>query len=68
MCVCVCKELQKKIISRYIVKSYFYVGLQLILPCLKSMTWVMENMNSNPADKVAVINLKVCALSDDCTY
>ncbi|KAG6384009.1 hypothetical protein SASPL_156197 [Salvia splendens] len=30
----------------------------MILPCLKSMTWVMENKNSTPANKVAVINLK----------
>ncbi|XP_051143369.1 protein FAR1-RELATED SEQUENCE 3 isoform X2 [Andrographis paniculata] len=29
------------------------------LPCLKSMTWVMENKNLTPADRVAVINLKV---------
>ncbi|KAL3530168.1 hypothetical protein ACH5RR_009490 [Cinchona calisaya] len=27
--------------------------------CLKSMTWVMENKNSIPADRVAVINLKL---------
>ncbi|KAI5667195.1 hypothetical protein M9H77_17048 [Catharanthus roseus] len=31
----------------------------LILPCLKSMTWVMENKNSTPANRVAVINLKL---------
>ncbi|XP_074294997.1 protein FAR1-RELATED SEQUENCE 3-like [Silene latifolia] len=31
----------------------------VILPCLKSMTWVMENKNSMPANKVAVINLKL---------
>ncbi|XP_041990447.1 protein FAR1-RELATED SEQUENCE 3-like isoform X1 [Salvia splendens] len=31
----------------------------MILPCLKSMTWVMENKNSTPANKVAVINLKL---------
>ncbi|KAL2240007.1 protein FAR1-RELATED SEQUENCE 3 [Sesamum indicum] len=31
----------------------------VVLPCLKSMTWVMENKNSTPADRVAVINLKL---------
>ncbi|KAK6926448.1 MULE transposase domain [Dillenia turbinata] len=31
----------------------------VILPCLKSMTWVMENKNSAPAKRVAVINLKL---------
>ncbi|XP_057782143.1 protein FAR1-RELATED SEQUENCE 3 [Salvia miltiorrhiza] len=31
----------------------------MILPCLKSMTWVMENKNLTPANKVAVINLKL---------
>ncbi|CAK9147634.1 unnamed protein product [Ilex paraguariensis] len=31
----------------------------VILPCLKSMTWVMENKNSTPANRVAVINLKL---------
>ncbi|KAL8525480.1 hypothetical protein ACS0TY_014918 [Phlomoides rotata] len=31
----------------------------LMLPCLKSMTWVMENRNLIPANKVAVINLKL---------
>ncbi|KAH6774839.1 FAR1-related sequence 3 [Perilla frutescens var. frutescens] len=31
----------------------------LVLPCLKSMTWVMENKSSTPANKVAVINLKL---------
>lgn len=30
-----------------------------ILPCLKSMTWVMENKNSTAGNKVAVINLKL---------
>ncbi|XP_042495290.1 uncharacterized protein LOC122074503 isoform X3 [Macadamia integrifolia] len=30
-----------------------------ILPRLKSMTWTMENWNSRPANRVAVINLKV---------
>ncbi|KAL8263625.1 hypothetical protein R6Q59_021755 [Mikania micrantha] len=30
-----------------------------ILPCLKSMTWVMENRNLPPANRVAVINLKL---------
>ncbi|KAH9623209.1 hypothetical protein KSS87_002421, partial [Heliosperma pusillum] len=31
----------------------------VMLPCLKSMTWVMENKNSVPANRVAVINLKL---------
>ncbi|KNA09191.1 hypothetical protein SOVF_155670 isoform B [Spinacia oleracea] len=31
----------------------------VVLPCLKSMTWVMENKNSTPANRVAVINLKL---------
>ncbi|KAK4370665.1 hypothetical protein RND71_010140 [Anisodus tanguticus] len=31
----------------------------VILPCLKSMTWVMENKTSAPANRVAVINLKL---------
>ncbi|GAB4824554.1 Fibroblast growth factor receptor substrate 3, variant 2 [Ancistrocladus abbreviatus] len=31
----------------------------VVLPCLKSMTWVMENKNSSPANRVAVINLKL---------
>lgn len=30
-----------------------------VLPCLKSMTWVMENKNSTPENRVAVINLKL---------
>ncbi|KAF5194078.1 Far1-related sequence [Thalictrum thalictroides] len=30
-----------------------------VLPCLKSMTWIMENKNSTPANRVAVINLKL---------
>lgn len=30
-----------------------------VLPCLKSMTWVMENRNLTPANRVAVINLKL---------
>lgn len=30
-----------------------------IFPCLKSMTWVMENKNLAPANRVAVINLKL---------
>ncbi|XP_022731195.1 protein FAR1-RELATED SEQUENCE 3-like [Durio zibethinus] len=30
-----------------------------LLPCLKSMTWVMENKNSTPGNRVAVINLKL---------
>ncbi|EPS63307.1 hypothetical protein M569_11475, partial [Genlisea aurea] len=32
---------------------------KVVLPHLKSMTWLMENKNSNPAVKIAVINLKV---------
>ncbi|XP_076942809.1 protein FAR1-RELATED SEQUENCE 3-like isoform X1 [Bidens hawaiensis] len=31
----------------------------VILPCLKSMTWAMENKNLPPANRVAVINLKL---------
>ncbi|KAI9082234.1 hypothetical protein K1719_035657 [Acacia pycnantha] len=31
----------------------------VVLPHLKSMTWVMENKNSTPGNKVAVINLKL---------
>ncbi|KAK6144142.1 hypothetical protein DH2020_020962 [Rehmannia glutinosa] len=31
----------------------------LMLPSLKSMTWVMENKNLTPANRVAVINLKL---------
>ncbi|KAJ0020923.1 hypothetical protein Pint_31621 [Pistacia integerrima] len=31
----------------------------VVLPCLKSMTWVMENKNSPPGNRVAVINLKL---------
>jgi hypothetical protein len=31
----------------------------MILPCLKSMTWVMENKNLPPANRIAVINLKL---------
>nr|XP_043630659.1 protein FAR1-RELATED SEQUENCE 3 [Erigeron canadensis] len=34
-------------------------GNMAILPCLKSMTWVMENRNLPPANRVAVINLKL---------
>ncbi|KAE8687256.1 Protein FAR1-RELATED SEQUENCE 3 [Hibiscus syriacus] len=30
-----------------------------ILPCLKSMTWVMENKNSTLGSRLAVINLKL---------
>ncbi|KAL4296577.1 hypothetical protein GQ457_12G029480 [Hibiscus cannabinus] len=33
--------------------------VQPVLPCLKSMTWVMENKNSTPGNRVAVINLKL---------
>ncbi|XP_020960303.1 uncharacterized protein LOC107604744 isoform X1 [Arachis ipaensis] len=29
------------------------------LPCVKSMTWTMENRGSSPADRVAIINLKL---------
>uniref|UniRef100_A0A2P2JZG5 Uncharacterized protein LOC8268590 isoform X2 n=1 Tax=Rhizophora mucronata TaxID=61149 RepID=A0A2P2JZG5_RHIMU len=29
------------------------------LPCLKSMTWTMENCNSAPADRLAIISLKL---------
>ncbi|PPR94085.1 hypothetical protein GOBAR_AA26588 [Gossypium barbadense] len=32
---------------------------QPVLPCLKSMTWEMENKNSMPGNRVAVINLKL---------
>ncbi|KAH7571611.1 hypothetical protein JRO89_XS04G0100200 [Xanthoceras sorbifolium] len=35
------------------------------LPSLKSMTWTMEKSNSVPADRVAVINFKVCHEEDD---
>lgn len=31
----------------------------VILPCLKSMTWLMENRSLPPANRVAVINLKL---------
>ncbi|KAK7385859.1 hypothetical protein VNO78_31783 [Psophocarpus tetragonolobus] len=31
----------------------------VVYPCLKSLTWVMENKNSTPGNKVAVINLKL---------
>ncbi|CBI32877.3 unnamed protein product, partial [Vitis vinifera] len=31
----------------------------VVLPYLKSMTWVMENKNSRPAKRLAVINLKL---------
>ncbi|KAG5517257.1 hypothetical protein RHGRI_037872 [Rhododendron griersonianum] len=31
----------------------------VVLPCLKSMTWVMENKTLAPANRVAVINLKL---------
>ncbi|XP_027350634.1 uncharacterized protein LOC113861802 isoform X2 [Abrus precatorius] len=31
----------------------------LNLPCLKSMTWTMENRGSSPSDRVAVISLKL---------
>ncbi|XP_050224077.1 protein FAR1-RELATED SEQUENCE 3 isoform X2 [Mercurialis annua] len=34
-------------------------GNMAVLPCLKSMTWVMENKNSTPGNRVAVINLKL---------
>ncbi|KAK7290713.1 hypothetical protein RIF29_05319 [Crotalaria pallida] len=29
------------------------------LPCLKSMTWTMENRGSSPADRVAIVSLKL---------
>lgn len=31
----------------------------VVFPCLKSMTWVMENKTSTPGNRVAVINLKL---------
>lgn len=31
----------------------------VVLPCLKSMTWVMENKSSAPGNRLAVINLKL---------
>ncbi|KAF3962605.1 hypothetical protein CMV_012906 [Castanea mollissima] len=31
----------------------------VVLTCFKSMTWVIENKNSTPAGRVAVINLKL---------
>ncbi|RDX60795.1 Protein FAR1-RELATED SEQUENCE 3, partial [Mucuna pruriens] len=31
----------------------------VVYPCLKSLTWVMENRNSTPGNRVAVINLKL---------
>eukprot|EP00257_Ricinus_communis_P017786 XP_015576308.1 protein FAR1-RELATED SEQUENCE 3 isoform X1 [Ricinus communis] len=34
-------------------------GENAVLPCLKSMTWVMENKNLTPGNRVAVINLKL---------
>ncbi|MCH79858.1 protein FAR1-RELATED SEQUENCE 3-like, partial [Trifolium medium] len=34
-------------------------GNMVVLPCLKAMTWVMENKNSSLGNKVAVINLKL---------
>ncbi|KAG5239308.1 protein FAR1-RELATED SEQUENCE [Salix suchowensis] len=34
-------------------------GNMAVLPCLKSMTWVMENKSSTPGNRVAVINLKL---------
>ncbi|WJX38983.1 hypothetical protein P8452_26580 [Trifolium repens] len=34
-------------------------GNAVLLPCLKAMTWVMENKNSSLGKKVAVINLKL---------
>ncbi|CAB4309347.1 unnamed protein product [Prunus armeniaca] len=36
----------------------------VLLPCLKSMTWAMENKNSAPGNRVAVINLKVSSIVD----
>eukprot|EP00258_Populus_trichocarpa_P019488 XP_006384743.1 protein FAR1-RELATED SEQUENCE 3 [Populus trichocarpa] len=34
-------------------------GNMAVLPCLKSMTWVMENRSSTTGNRVAVINLKL---------
>lgn len=34
--------------------------MQVVLTCFKSMTWVIET--KNPANKIAVINLKVVSL------
>ncbi|KAG5064535.1 hypothetical protein AAZX31_02G256700 [Glycine max] len=31
----------------------------VVYPCLKSLTWVMENRNSTPGNRVAVISLKL---------
>ncbi|CAL0317570.1 unnamed protein product [Lupinus luteus] len=31
----------------------------VVIPCLKSMTWVMENKNSTPGNRVAVISMKL---------
>ncbi|XP_014505327.1 protein FAR1-RELATED SEQUENCE 3 [Vigna radiata var. radiata] len=31
----------------------------VVYPCLKSLTWVMENKTSTPGNRVAVINLKL---------
>ncbi|KAH1093055.1 hypothetical protein GYH30_039002 [Glycine max] len=31
----------------------------VVYPCLKSLTWVMENKNSTPGNRVAVISLKL---------
>ncbi|KAJ6938026.1 hypothetical protein NC652_012341 [Populus alba x Populus x berolinensis] len=36
-------------------------GNMAVLPCLKSMTWVMENRSSTTGNRVAVINLKIMA-------
>lgn len=36
-----------------------FMFMQVVLTCFKSMTWVIENKNSTPGSKVAVINLKV---------
>lgn len=31
----------------------------IVLTCFKSMTWIIENKNSNPSNKIAVINMKL---------
>ncbi|KZV45555.1 hypothetical protein F511_35313 [Dorcoceras hygrometricum] len=36
-----------------------YSDSMVVLPCLKSMTWVMENKNLMTEDRIAVINLKL---------
>lgn len=41
------------------VSLHDHLDNMMVLPCLKSMTWVMENKNSPPAKRVAVINMKL---------